>query len=115
MKALNYLNYFFVGLPITLILLGFLIEPHQGNLIGYGLFSTILTGLFQVVISVQMRIEEPKDKYLKIYIVSVILFFLILLVNALILSSDRLYFILLFIPPILATFLSIIIYKKANK
>jgi phosphatidylserine synthase len=115
MKNLNYLNYFFVGLPITLILMGFLIDPHQGNLIGYGLFSTILTGLFQVVIGIQMLIDEPKNKSLKIYTVSVILFFLIWLLNVQFLNSDILYFILLFIPPVLSLFLSIIIYKKAYK
>ncbi len=115
MKILNYLNCFFVGLPVTLILLGFLINPQEGNLIGYGLFLTILAGLFQVVIGIQMLIDEPKDKYLKIYIVSVILFFLIWLLNAQFLNSDILYFILMFIPLVLTLFLSIIIYKKANK
>ena len=115
MKSLNYLNYFFVGLPVTLILLGFLIDPQRGNLIGYGLFSTILTGLFQVIICIKMLIDEPKDKYLKTYIVSVILFFLMWLINVQLLYSDIIYFILLFIPPILALFLSIIIYKKTNK
>ena len=115
MKAINYLNYFFVGLPITLILLGFLIAPHQGNLIGYGLFSTIFTGLFQVVIGIQMLIDEPHDKMLQTYIAIVILFFVILLFNVLNLNSDILYFILLFIPPVLAIYLSLLIYKKANK
>ena len=115
MKTLNYLNFFFVGSPITLILLGLLFDPQQGNLIGYGLFSTILTGLFQVVIGIQMLIDEPKNKYLKIYTVAVILFFLMLLINVQLLYSDLIYFILPFIPPVLAIYLSVIIYKKAYK
>lgn len=115
MKILNYLNYFFVGLPVILILLGLLFDAQQGNLIVYGLFSTILTGLFQIIIGIQMQIDEPKDKYLTVYITSVVLFFITYLINVKLLNSDIIYCILLFIPLVLALFLSIIIYKKANK
>ncbi|GEC72398.1 hypothetical protein SAMN05443543_10846 [Flavobacterium flevense] len=115
MKNINYLNYFFIGIPTLLILLGYLTNQSFGNLVGYGLLFTILTGLFQVIIGTKMSIHEPKDKMLQIYIISVILFFAIWLFNGLFLSSDILYFILLFIPPVLAIYLSIIIYKKRNK
>ncbi len=115
MKVLNYLNYFFVGIPIVLILFGYLSNQSSGNLIGCGLLFMILTGLFQVIIGTKMLIDEPNDKMLQIYIVSVILFFGTWFINGLILYSDILYFILLFIPPVLAIYLSILIYKKANK
>jgi uncharacterized membrane protein len=115
MKAINYLNYFFVGVPTLLISLGYITNQSSGNLIGSGLFFMILTGLFQVVIGIQMLIDEPKNKYPKIYIVAVILFFLMLLINVQLLYSDLIYFILPFIPPVLAIYLSVIIYKKAYK
>jgi phosphatidylserine synthase len=115
MKNLNYLNYFFVGLPITLILLGFLIDPHQGNLIGYGLVSSMFTGLFQFVIGLKMLIDEPYDKHLQIYITAVILFFALWFTNAKIGYYNFITYTLFSIPPTLAIYLSIIIYKKANK
>jgi hypothetical protein len=115
MKNLNYLNYFFVGIPALLISLGYITNQSSGNLIGCGLLFMILTGLFQIVIGIKMLIDEPKDKMLQIYIISIILFFMTLIINGLILYSDILYFGLLLVPPILAIYLSIIIYKKANK
>lgn len=114
MKNLNYLNYFFVGIPILLILLGYITNESSGNLIGYGLLFTILTGLFQIIIGIKMLIDEPNDKMLQIYIISVILFFTIWWLNVQFIYSDKLYFILMFIPAVLATYLSIIIYKKRN-
>lgn len=115
MKNINYLNYFFVGIPTLLISLGYITNESSGNLIGYGLLFMILTGLFQVIIGIKILIDEPHDKMLQVYIASVILFFVAWIINALILYSDILYFILIFIPPVLAIYLSIIIYKKANK
>lgn len=93
MKNINYLNYFFVGIPVVLILFGYLTSQSSGNLIGCGLLFTILTGLFQIVIGAKMLIDEPNDKMLQTYIISVILFFTILVFNGLILYSDILYFI----------------------
>ena len=115
MKNLNYLNYFFVGIPAILISLGYITNQNSGNLIGYGLLFMILTGLFQVVIGIKMLINEPNDKMLQTYIALVILFFATWFANGLILSNDILYLILLFIPPVLAIYLSILIYNKANK
>jgi hypothetical protein len=112
MKNLNYLNYFFIGIPVVLISLGFITNQGSGNLIGYGLLFTILTGLFQVVIGMKMLIEKPQDKGLQIYIVSVVIFFLTLFINAKILYSDILYSILIFLPGLLAIYFSILIYKK---
>ncbi len=111
MKNLNYLNYFFVGTPTLLILIGYISNDSAGNLIGYGLFFSILTGLFQVIVGIKMLIDEPKSKVLQIYIISVIVFFLIVFISPS-LNNDTLFFMLMPIPPILAIYLSILIYKR---
>ena len=108
MKNLFKLNLFFVGIPIILCLFGLINE----NYYYLGLISTILTGIFQVVISIKMIQDEPNDKNIKIYLAGVILFFFTLFIVSKIDFSDSLKYILLLIPPILAIYLSIIIYKK---
>lgn len=114
MKAINYLNYFFVGFPILLISIGLITNEQSGDLTGYGLLFTILTGLFQVVFGIKMLIDEPSDKSLQYYIKGVVFFFLLWFVNGLILNYDFIYFILYTIPPILAVYFSTITYKKAQ-
>lgn len=117
MKNINYLNYFFVGVPIVLIVLGFLSNQSNGELIGYGLLFTILTGLFQVVFGIVMLVDEPADKNLKLYIKGVLLFFSILIINILISLPYDIFldYLLLVLPPILAIYFSLITYKKAHK
>lgn len=110
MKNLNYLNYFFVGMPITLCLIGIFDDSY----LIFGLLSTMLTGLFQVVIGLKMIADEPNDKKLQIYILSVFLFFALWLLNASLGYANALTYCLVAIPPILAIYFSIIIYKKAN-
>lgn len=109
MKNLNYLNYFFVGLPITLCLLGFI----DGSFMYFGLLFTICTGFFQVLVGIKMLLNEPKNWYFRAYIISVFLFFVLLLIGY---ESEPTIYILysIPIPPILAIYLSILIYKKAN-
>ena len=112
MKAINYLNYFFVGIPVLLILIGVFCS---GELACCGLLSTMLTGLFQLIFGIKMLIDEPNDKNLQHYICGVIFFFLLWLINALVLSWEFIYFILSIIPPILAIYFSMITYKKAQQ
>ncbi|OIV43293.1 hypothetical protein [Flavobacterium johnsoniae] len=114
MKAINYLNYFFVGLPLLLVVLGILTKESNGNLIGTGLLFTILTGLFQLVFGIKMLIDEPQDKNLKYYFRGVVLFFSLWLINGLIFNIEIVYFIIFILPIILAIFFSTITYKKAH-
>lgn len=107
MKNLNYLNYFFVGLPTALCLLGLI----DGAFMYFGLLFTMCTGFFQVVVGIKLLVNEPENWYLRAYIICVVLFF------ALAFSSYEnrqfIYFIYA-IPTLLAIYLSVIIYKKAN-
>ena len=115
MKAINYLNYFFVGTPVLLIAFGILTNESSGNITGSGFLFLIVTGLFQVVFGIKMLIDEPKDKSLQYYIKGVGCFFTIWIINGVFLSYEIIYFILFTMPFILAIYFSTITYKKAHK
>lgn len=116
MKTLNYLNYFFVGTPITLGLL-------EDNLLFWGLLSTILAGIFQIIAGVYLILIEPKNRYLQIYFCSVVFYFGLWYYEAnqgiepvYELLYDKISIPLLIgIPPVLAAYLSVIIFIKAKK
>lgn len=112
MKNINYLNYFAVGLPL-LILITYPVFK-EGSLV-FALLSTILTGLIQVILGIKMLFDEPKDKNLKIYITTVIVFFISWSITARIENNEFIKYLLFSIPPILAIYLSIIIYKKVKQ
>ena len=107
MKNLNYLNYFFVGLPITLCLLGFI----DGSFMYFGLLFMICTGFFQVLVGIKLLVDEPKNWCLRTYLISVVLFFSLAFFGY---QNQQFIYILYSIPPLLAIYLSILIYKKAN-
>ncbi|MEO7976270.1 hypothetical protein [Flavobacterium sp.] len=108
MKSLNYLNYFFIGLPIFFCLIAII----NIGFLSYAMLSTILTGIFQVVIGLKMLIDEPHNKSLQIYAASVALFFISLIVICKMELYDFLNYTLFGIPPVIAIYLSVIIYKK---
>jgi apolipoprotein N-acyltransferase len=111
MKNLFKLNLVFVGFPIALCLMGFIDQ----NLLFWGLISTMLTGLFQVVVGIGMLRDEPNDKYLQVYVAAVVLFFITWFINFLIGYINAITFCLIPIPAILALYLTFIIYKKRNQ
>ncbi|MBS7255361.1 hypothetical protein [Flavobacterium branchiicola] len=111
MKNINYLNYFFVGIPALIFLLAFL---EIIDFTVFGLLFSILTGLFQVTIGGCMLSDEPKNKHLQTYIVGVVLYFVIICINPISSHDLKIYF-LTGIPAILAFYISILIYKKAHK
>jgi hypothetical protein len=111
MKNINYLNYFFVGVPTILCLIGTL----NDSFLFFGLLTTILTGFFQVTIGLKMLIDEPNNKSLINYIVGVLTFFILWFIISIIEYQNPMFYILISMPPILAIYLSIIIHKKATK
>lgn len=112
MKSLKHLNTFAISLPIALLIIGTIINDAAGNWIGFALFSTMLTGLIQLVLGLALFFKNTKNRYLKTYLITVILFFLLLYVNIKVFYSDIFYFFLYPIPLILAIYFSLIIYKK---
>ena len=112
MKAINYLNYFFVGIPAIIFLLAFL---QIIDIIVFGLLFSILTGLFQVTIAGCMLLDEPHNKSLQWYIIGVLLFFIMICINPYLPKHDFKIYFFYAIPAILALHLTLIIYKKAQK
>ncbi len=111
MKNINYLNYFFVGIPSITFLLAFF---KILDFIVFGLLFSILTGLFQVTIGGSMLSDEPKNKFLQLYIIGVVFYFVLIFINPFPSHDFNIYFVT-GIPTILAFYLSILIYKKAHK
>lgn len=109
MKTIKYLNTFAVGLPF-LILLTYPI--YLDTSIFYALYSTMITGFIQVILGLVMLFREPKNKFIITYLITVLLFFLLWYLNMNVFNSDYMTFFLFSVPPILAIYLSIIIYKK---
>jgi hypothetical protein len=75
----------------------------------------IITGILQLIIGIIYWIKFKKDLNIKIYYTLVLLFFSLWYFNENIFYIDKLTWPLISMPPILAIYLSIIIYKKANK
>jgi len=111
MKNINYFNYFFVGLPLFFCLL----SAINIGFISLAMITLIPTGIFQVIIGIKMLVAEPYDKNLKIYAISVLLFFFSLFVISKLELYNFLNYVLFGIPPIIAIFLSVVIYNKANQ
>jgi len=112
MKNINYMNYFFVGIPAIIFLLAFF---EITDLIVFALLFSILTGLFQVTIGGCMLIDEPHHKNLQFYVIGVIFYFVMLCVNPYLPGHDFKIYFFFGMPAILALHLTLIIYKKANK
>lgn len=113
MKAIKIINTIAVGIPIILMLIGIIKQDSAGEFIGYALFSTMFTGFVQVVLGILLMIWLPNNRYYQIYIISVISFFVLwFIVHSLDLYDFG--YLLLWIPPCLAVYLSILIYSRPN-
>ncbi|OWP84095.1 hypothetical protein BWK59_07155 [Flavobacterium davisii] len=107
MRNLVHLNLFFVGLPIILCLIGIIYEAF----LIWGLVSTILTGLFQLIAGTSLLFRNPKNKYLQAYIIGVVFFFTLWFLDIKLFKYSYTNTLLLTFPPILAIYFTIIIYK----
>jgi|GEM_PF-2987035 len=105
MKALYILNYFIVDIPPAMMLAGYLFEE---TLIYYGLWLTLLTGAFQVVVGIGMFIDSFfEHRLIQIYLAGVTLFFLFWFITE--------WEWLLVMPPALAIYMTVILYIEAKK
>lgn len=111
MKNLKLINSIAIAIPLIFFLYGFIEET--GFYIS--IYSMIITGILQLIIGVVYWIKFKNDLNIKIYYTLVLLFFSLWYFNENIFYIDKLTRPLISIPPILAIYLSIIIYKKANK
>ncbi|MFD1601506.1 hypothetical protein ACFSJW_15795 [Flavobacterium artemisiae] len=104
MKTLRYINTFAVGLPFA-ILATYPITK-EGALI-YGLLSTMVTGFLQVCIAFKMLYYGKCDNKIYIYFAGVTLFFI--LWHSF--PNTNYTFIIFSLPPLLAIYLSILVYS----
>lgn len=105
MKALCILNYFIVGIPPAMILAGFLWEE---TFIYYGLWLTLLTGAYQVVLGIGMFIDSFfEHRLIRIYLIGVVLFFLLWFINE--------WEWLLVMPPALAIYMTVILFIETKR
>lgn len=104
MKNVNYMNYAMVGIPLFLTGLGWLIDSE---LIIIGMLLTIITGAFQAIVGIGMFIDSGyRDNYTGYYLIGVAIFF------ALWVFTD--WQLIIALPPMLALYLSVIIFIKAK-
>ena len=104
MKSILHLNYFFIGLPVLLALLGFLYNP----LWLFAAVFPIFTGLFQLIQATCFFIDKNfRSVYLSIYFGATFLFF-VLWIN----TSWQWIWIM---PPVLALYLTTLFYMEAKK
>lgn len=108
MKALKYLNLYAIGTPILLGIIGLI----DNDFFFWALLSTIMTGIIHIIIGIKMLMDEPKNNHIRLYAIIVFLFFLAWYINSINGYNDIISYILIGFPPILAIYLSIIIYKK---
>ncbi len=109
MKTLKNLNTLAVLLP-TLILITYPIFK-EGSLVWTAL-SLIITGFIQVLIGIYFWSLHMKNIYIIIYLIAVVLFFTTWYNISTIGYHNTITKVLLGIPPILAIYLSVIIYTK---
>jgi apolipoprotein N-acyltransferase len=108
MKDLKITNTIAILIPLVLLLIGFVEE----GLFYLAAYSTMLTGLLQIIIGLIYWNKYRENLYIKIYFLLVIAFFSLWYYNENINYVDSLTWVLICFPLILCNFLSIIIYTK---
>jgi hypothetical protein len=115
MKIIKIMNTIAIGIPIILALIGYLTNDLSGNYYGFALLSTILTGFIQLLLGIILLFKFKDNIHYKIYFAIVIIFFALWIWSPIINKIDYFTYTLIYIPPILAIYLSILIYKTPNK
>lgn len=111
MKNLILVNTIAIAIPIIFLLYGFIDET------GFYLFaySMLITGFLQLIVGLIFWIKFKDNLNIKIYFTLALLFFSLWYFNENIFYIEELTWPLISTPPILAIYLSTIIYNKANK
>lgn len=111
MKIIKNLNTLAIGIPIFKLLFGII---SKGALM-LSVISTILTGFIQLILGIILLFKFKENIHYKIYFISVIILFSLWIWSPTINKVDYFTYTLIYIPPILAIYLSILIYKTPNK
>lgn len=114
MKTLNKINYYVVGIPVTMCLIGYLFKNILGMLLFFGALFTMITGAYQLIIGIYLFLKDKQNINLQVYLISVILFFSFWYWNTHVKYVEAMTYILIIIPVILCIFFSNILYKKSK-
>jgi len=101
-------NLIVIGIPLFFFLIGIW---NHGFWV-WALLSSILTGLTHLVIGFGMWYDNPNDRHIKWYCRMVIAFFTSWFLSGLLGHSSNFTNYIIIIPPILAFYLTYIIYKE---
>lgn len=105
MKDINRMNYFMMGIPVSLIVAG---QIFKSELWLIGALLTILTGGYQVIVGIGIFVDSGfKDQWMKIYLSGVALFFSLWIITN--------WQWIIAIPPLLAVYFSAIVFIYAKK
>lgn len=110
MKTIKNLNSFAIGLPLAIIITYPIFK--EGALF-FALLSTMVTGFIQFCLGLWLLFLEPNNSKFQIYLVAVFGFFTLWFINVQMDYFSIITYILFSVPPILAIYLSILIYKTA--
>ena len=108
MKDLKLINTIAILIPVSLFIAGFI------NPLGFylSIYSTILTGLLQIIIGIKFWLKFKNNISIKIYFFLVMVFFCLWYFNTNVNYIEALNWPLLSTPLILCIYISIILYSK---
>lgn len=112
MKTVKIINTIAVATPFVLLLMDSIVR-NEGFAM-FALLSTMFTGFVQVVLGLFLMIKFPKNRYYQIYIAAVIVYFALWFIGIELNLKDGFAYFLCIIPPCLAVYLSVLIYKRPN-
>ena len=111
MENLKLTNSIAIIIPLFLGVLG-IIEPIS---LYFAAYSTMLTGLLQIIVGIFFWKKYKENIYIKIYFLLVLTFFSLWYYNVNVNYIDELTWILLFTPLALCIYISVIIYSQKEK
>ncbi|KGO93242.1 hypothetical protein [Flavobacterium subsaxonicum] len=103
MKNINRMNYFITGIPPILLLAGWLFASSVWMI---GALLTMVTGAFHIVVGIGLCIETNGKPIYLIYLLGVALFFILWIIT----NWEN----VVYMPPILATYMSVLLFIKAK-
>jgi len=111
MENLKLTNSIAIIIPLFLGVLG-IIEPIS---LYFAAYSTMLTGLLQIIVGIIFWTKHKENIYIKIYFLLVLTFFSLWYYNVKVKYIDALTWPLIFKPLALCIYISVIIYSQKEK
>jgi hypothetical protein len=111
MKLIKKINTIAITTPFIIALLGLFEE----SFLLFALISTMATGFIQLTLGIILLLKFKNNIHYKIYFAVIIIFFSLSFWSPIINKVDYFTYTLIYIPPILAIYISVLIYKTPHK